>query len=148
MSFSVINQFFLVGVQNFPFFDNLAQKTCTLPKHYKHRGFSKAFFEKQMCITKRPFLDKKTNSEIPAINFFASFFSCNNTTQIICWKPYFYSVLANKKEKQTKITYDTKKKQSLQPFLRKKAIFRKLADNCAQKTQNGNWVCKNRLKTL
>ena len=34
---------FLVGVQNFLFFDNLAQKTRT-QKHYKNRGFNKACF--------------------------------------------------------------------------------------------------------
>ena len=41
-------------------------------KHYKNRGFSKVIFWKQMCVTKRPFLDKKSpNPEIPVIIFVA-----------------------------------------------------------------------------
>ena len=58
-SFSVINHFFFFGwFSKFPFFDTLAQKRSP-PKHYKNRGF-RPFFGKQMCVTKRPFLDKKT----------------------------------------------------------------------------------------
>ena len=40
------NFLFLVGVQNFPFFDNLAKKHAP-QKHYKNRGFSNPFFGKQ-----------------------------------------------------------------------------------------------------
>ena len=43
-------------------------------KHYKIGGFSKAFFEKQICVTKRPFSDKKIpNPEISVIIFFCLF---------------------------------------------------------------------------
>ena len=64
---------FLGGCPKFPFFNNLAQKARTL-KHYKNRCFSKLFFEKNICVTKRPFLDQKNlNSEIPVIVFFACF---------------------------------------------------------------------------
>ena len=66
-SFSVINQF-LVGVQNFPFFDNLAKKRAP-PKHYKNMGFSKAFFEKEIW-------DKKQIRKFQ-LSFFAYFFSFN-----------------------------------------------------------------------
>ena len=76
-SFSVISQnflFFWQGIQKLPFFDTLAQKTRT-QKHYKNRGFSLFFFGKKLCVTKRPFLDKKNpNSEIPVIIFFLAFF--------------------------------------------------------------------------
>ena len=54
-------------VSKISLFDDLAKQACT-QKHYKNRGFSKAFFEKHMCVMKRPFLDKtKPNPEIPVI---------------------------------------------------------------------------------
>ena len=49
---------FLGGIPKIALFDNLAQKART-PKHYKNRGFSTPIFEKQLCVTKRPFLDQK-----------------------------------------------------------------------------------------
>ena len=49
---------FLTGYPKIAFFDTLAQKTRT-QKHYKNRGFSLFFFGKKLCVTKRPFLDKK-----------------------------------------------------------------------------------------
>ena len=61
MSFSVISENFLlfwVGVQNFPFLTTWPKKRAP-KKHYKNRGFRAFFFEKQMCVTKRPFLDPK-----------------------------------------------------------------------------------------
>ena len=42
-------------------------------KHYENLGFSKAFFETQICATKRPVLDKKPNPEIPIIFFVCLF---------------------------------------------------------------------------
>ena len=53
--------FFLVGVQNFPFLTTWPKKRAP-QKHYKNKGFSNPFFGKQFCVTKRPFLDKKTKS--------------------------------------------------------------------------------------
>ena len=126
-SFSVISQnflFFWPGIQKLPFFDTLAQKTRT-QKHYKNRGFSLFFFGKKLCVTKRPFLDKKNpNSEIPVIIFFLAFFSLSKTKNTkICWNPYFYSVLANlKKENFPKINLKTQKfekTQFLHPFFEK-----------------------------
>ena len=61
MSFSVISENFLlfwVGVQNFPFLTTWPKKRAP-KKHYKNRGFSKLFFGKHICVTKRPFLDQK-----------------------------------------------------------------------------------------
>ena len=62
MSFSVISEnflFFWLGVQNFPFFTTWPKKRAH-KKHYKNRGFRPPFFGKQLCVTKRPFLDQKT----------------------------------------------------------------------------------------
>ena len=85
-------------------------------KRYKNRGFSKAFFEKQMRGTKRPFFGpKKPKPEIPVIIFFGLFFSSTTVKHNNWLKPYFYCALANLKE----------------------AMFRKLADNWTQK-QNDN----------
>ena len=64
MSFSVISEnflFFLGGFSKFPFFYNLAQKART-QKNYKNRGFRPPFFGKQLCVTKRPFLDQKNQN--------------------------------------------------------------------------------------
>ena len=76
-SFSVISQF-LVGVQKFSFLTTWPKKRAP-KKHYKNRGFSNPFFEKQLWVTKRPCLDnKKTNPEIAVSIFFTFFFSFNN----------------------------------------------------------------------
>ena len=63
LAFQLSVKFFLfwVAFQNFPFFDTLAQKART-QKHYKNRGFRTFFFGKQMCVTKRPFLDQKNQN--------------------------------------------------------------------------------------
>ena len=64
--------------------------------HYKIRGFSKAFLEKQLWT-------KNTNPEISVIIFFAFFFSFNNKNTKISWNPYVDSVLANLKKTSFKI---------------------------------------------
>ena len=64
--------FFWGGVQKLPFLTTWPRKRAP-PKHYKNRGFS-LFFEKKLCVTKRPFLDPKNpNPEIPVIIFLPSF---------------------------------------------------------------------------
>ena len=63
---------FWVAFQNVPFFDTLAQKAHP-PKHYKNRGF-RAFFGKQMCVTKRPFLDQKTKIHKFQLSFLFAYF--------------------------------------------------------------------------
>ena len=91
MSFSVIRQnfLFLGGCPKFPFFDNLAQKTRT-QKHCKNRGSSLLFFEKKICVTKRPFLDQKTQIQKFQLSFFLpTFFSFNNKKLKIVLKPLF-----------------------------------------------------------
>ena len=77
------------GCPKFPFFDNLAKKRAP-KKHYKNRGFCKAFLEKQICVAKRPFLDKKIpNPEISVIIFlpFSSLSTTKNTK--ISRNPHF-----------------------------------------------------------
>ena len=138
MSFSVISQFFLFflgGCPKFSFFDNLAQKTRTL-KHYKIGVL--AFFEKNICVTKRPFLDQKNqNPEIPVIIFLPVFFFFSTTKNTKhCRNPYFYRVLANlKKENFQNLNFKTLKivKLNFCTLFLKKAIFRKLPDNWAQR---------------
>ena len=64
-----------------------AQKTRT-QKHYKNRGFS--LFLEKLCVTKRPFLDKKNpNSEIPIIIFCLFFSFKNKKTQKSAETPIF-----------------------------------------------------------
>ena len=144
--------FFWQGIQKLPFFDTLAQKTRT-QKHYKNRGFSLFFFGKKLCVTKRPFLDKKNpNSEIPVIIFFLAFFSLSKTKNTkICWNPYFYSVLANlKKENFPKI--NLKHRNLKNPIFAPVFWKRLFLDNCQiighkKKTLNDNCVCKISLET-
>ena len=70
--------FFLGGGQKLPFLTTWPRKRAP-KKHYKNRGFSKAFLEKQLCVTKRPFLDKKTQIQKFQLSFFLPFsFSFNN----------------------------------------------------------------------
>ena len=63
---------FLGGCPNFPFFDNLAQKARTL-KHYKI-GVAAIFFEKNIWVTKRPFLDQKNKIHKFQLSFFVAYF--------------------------------------------------------------------------
>ena len=52
---------FLGGFWKFPFFTPWPKKPE--PKtHYKNRCFRPFFFEKLLCVTKRPFLDQKTQN--------------------------------------------------------------------------------------
>ena len=102
-SFSVISQFFFCfwWVSKISLFWQLGQKNAHPKKHYKNRGFSKAFFEKQICVTKRPFLDKKSQIQKFQLSFFFFclflLFQQQKNTKI-SWNPYFYSVLANLKK--------------------------------------------------
>ena len=63
-------------------------KSFFLEKHYKNRGFSKAFFEKQMCVTKRPFSDQKTQIQKFQLSLFAySFHFQQEKTQQLAETP-------------------------------------------------------------
>ena len=57
------------GVQKFPFLTTWPRKRAP-KKHYKNRSFSKAFLEKQLCVTKRPFLDKKNQIQKFQLSFY------------------------------------------------------------------------------
>ena len=71
-SFSVISQNFLFfgGVSKNCLFLTTWPRKRAPPKHYKNRGFSIPIFEKQLCVTKRPFLDKKTQIHKFQLSFF------------------------------------------------------------------------------
>ena len=81
-SFSVISHFFpfLVGVHNFLFLTPWPKKH-TPKQHYKNRGFSKFFLEKQMCVTKRPFFGQKTQIQKFQLSFLFLPFSSLSTTK-------------------------------------------------------------------
>ena len=88
-NYQSIFSFVFGGCPKFSFLDNLAKKART-QKHYKNRGFSKAFFEKQICVTKRPFLDKKIpSSEIPVIILFCLFSLSTTKTPKLTETPIF-----------------------------------------------------------
>ena len=64
-------------------------------------GFSKPMSERQLTVTKRPFLDKKQNQKFQ-LSFFAAFFLFEQPKQKLL-KPLYSSVLANlKKDKLQK----------------------------------------------
>ena len=139
----LVNLLFLFGgCPKFPFLTTLP-KTHAHKKHFKNGVSATRFLEKQFCVTKRPFLDKKTNPETPVIFFFLPFSSLSTTRNTnISWNPYFYSVLANLKVRFFKIQTLTQKLEKLNVctfFF--KAIFWKLPDNWApRKTHNDNWA--------
>ena len=130
VAFQLSVKFFLfwVAFQNFPFLTPWPRKRAP-KKHYKNRGFRAFFFGKQMCVTKRPFLDQKKPKFINfSYHFFLPIFFLSKTKNTkICWNPYFYSVLANLKkenfQKKNSKHWKLKKTNFCTPFL-KKAIFR------------------------
>ena len=80
---------FLGGCPKFPSLTTWPKKRAP-PKHYNNRGFSKLFFEENICVAERPFLDqKKQNPEIPVIIFLAYFllFQQQKTQKLL--KPLF-----------------------------------------------------------
>ena len=129
----------------FSLFWHLAPKSAH-PKNTIKIGVSGPFFEKQMCVTKRPFLDQKNQNSWISVHFFAYFFSFNNTKPPNCWNPYFYSVLANLKKEnfqKNNLKHWKLKKPIFAPLFWKKAIFRKLKNNWTpKKTQNDSWAPK------
>ena len=75
MSFSVISPNFLCSLFR-P--KNHFLTTCPKMRNTKNRGFSKPTNQNQLTVTKRPFLDQKSqNPEIPVIIFVFLFFSFN-----------------------------------------------------------------------
>ena len=52
------------------------------PKHYKNWGFSTPIFEKQLCVTQRPFFGQKNQIQKFQVSFFLPiFFSSTTKTQ-------------------------------------------------------------------
>ena len=100
-SFSVISQFFpfFWWVSKNSFFWHLGPKNVH-PKNTIKIGLSASFlFEKQMCVTKRPFLDKKTQIQKFQLSFsFCLFLLFEQQKHKNLLKPLFYSVLANLKK--------------------------------------------------
>ena len=62
-------------------------------------------------------------------------------------KPLSYSVLTNLKKENFQLQILKIEEPNFCTLFLKKAIFRKLPDNWAQKKQNDNWVCKKSLET-
>ena len=86
MSFSIINQIFLIfwWVSKNSLFLTTWPRKHAPPKHYKNRGFSTPIFEKQLCVTKRPFLDKKTQIQKIQLSFCFAYFLCCLCVRIDC----------------------------------------------------------------
>ena len=89
-NFSIISQVFpFWWVSKISFFWQLGKKSAH-PQNTIKIGVSETHYGKQFWVTKRPFLDKKQNPEIPVIIFiFAFFFSCNNKFTKIAETPIF-----------------------------------------------------------
>ena len=96
--------FFWGGVQKLPFLTTWPRKRAP-KKHYKNRGFSKAFLEKNSYASRNGhFWTKKHKSRNFSYHFFLPFSSLSTTKNTkISWNPYFYSVLANLKKRSFKI---------------------------------------------
>ena len=119
--------FFFWWVSKISLFANLA-KQARPKKHNKIWGFSKACFEKQICVTKQPFLDQKTQIQKFQLPFYLPiFFSFNNKNQKLAETPNFYSVPANLKKRFCKSQTKTEKieKPNFCTLVLKKAMLRK-----------------------
>ena len=134
MSFLVISQFFLVGVQNFLFWQ-LGQKSAH-PKNTIQIGVSaRHFWKTDMRHETAIFGQKIPNPEISVIIFFAFFFSFNNKTQNLA-ETLFDSVWTNRKIQNLNLKHRTSKKKTIfAPFFWKRLSL----ENCQiighQKTQ-------------
>ena len=79
---------FLVAFQNFPSLTPWPKKRA--PKNTIKIGVSGPFFEKQICVTKRPFLDQKTKIHKFQLSFFGIFPLCQKQkTQQFAETPIF-----------------------------------------------------------
>ena len=75
------------GCPTFPFLTTWPKKRAP-KKHSKNRGISKAFFEQQMCVTKRQLLDQKNpRPEIPAFILLGLFSLSTRRTQKLAETP-------------------------------------------------------------
>ena len=104
-------------------------------------GFSKAFIRKADMRHETAIFGQKTKSRNSSYHFLP-FFSFNKEHKIVL-KPLFYSALANHRRYLSNFKLKTEtfgKNLFLHLFLERKAIFRKLADAWAPKTDNDNWA--------
>ena len=129
-------------------FWQLGPKSAHPKKHYKNRGFSNPFCGRQFWVTKRPFLDKKSQIQKFQLSFFCPFLLLQQQrTQKLAETPIFTVFWQTLKKLQILNWKHRKLKNPIfAPFFLKKAIFRKLPDNWEQKTHNDNLAKKNRLK--
>ena len=96
MSFQLSGKIFLFwgGGSKMSFFDNLAKKART-PKTLKIGVSAKHLKQKNICVTKRPFLDQKNPNPEFQLSFFLPFFLLfQQQKHKKMLKPLFYSVLA------------------------------------------------------
>ena len=137
---------FLGGFSKFPSFDTLAQKAH--PKNTIKIGVSSPFFEKQLCVTKRPFLDQKNKIHKFQLSFvclFSSFFFNNNNKPQKLLKPLFYSALANLKKDnfQKKLKrLNIEKTNFFAPLFGKRLFLENSKITGNKKTQTDNWAPK------
>ena len=112
----------------------LGQKTAHPQNTIKIWGFSKGFFEKQICVTKRPLLDQKTQNQKFQLSLFFCLFLLlfNNKKHKIVLKPCFIVFQQTKKEnfQILNLKHRNLKNPIFAPFFSKKAIFRK--DICCE----------------
>ena len=137
-AFQLSVKFFVLGF--YPtksLFNNLAPKARTKTTLTK-RGFSTPKKQNQQTVTKHghetAIFGQNAQNQKFQLSFFFFCFSFLWTTKghtKHCWNPYFYSVLA-------------KSKKILLPKQTKTGKFEK--KQFWDRTQNYNWVCKNRWK--
>ena len=131
--------FFFGWVSKISLFWQLGPKSAH-PKNTIKIGVSGPFFWKADVRHETAIFDQKTKIHKFQLSFFLPvFFSFNNRKHKKCWNPYFYSVLANQKREFSKFKLKTLKIENPNfcTLFLKKAIFRKLPDNWAQK--NTQW---------
>ena len=145
MSFSIISEnfFFFGWVSKISLFWQLGPKSAHPKKHYKNKGFQQPFSgTKHMRHETAIFGPKKTkfiNSNYHLFCLFSSLSTTENTNN--CWNPYLYSVLTNLKQENFQnlnLKHWKLKNPIFELLFEKKAIFRKLPDNWAQK-KNTKW---------
>ena len=130
---------------NFSFLVATWPKKRAPKKHYKNRGFREQIFEKQFWATKRPFLDKKPNPEIPVIILFVFFLLFQQKIQKFAETPMFIVFWQTKKENFQNLNLKHRKLKNpiFAPLFLKKAIFRQCQIIGHKKhTHNHNWAKK------
>ena len=137
MSFSVISQKCLIfwWVSKNSLFWQLGPQNAHPQNTIKIGVSAHRFLKNSYASRNAHFWTKKPNPEIPVIIFLPIFFSCNSKEHKQLLKPLFYSVFANLKKEFSKYKLKTLKieKPNFCTLFSKRAIFRKLQDNWAQK---------------